>query len=269
MIKGNNSSNKIVKEKELFYGIGNFKVVGINIDFETLQEFGFQRTQPPVYEVETRNGLMKKVTFYAINEEFDIKLPIDFFISERERQAASGKFRILNNFGQSTYSDSVEDAKRIDWFRPEGARIAKEGEAELVDFLIKWLNVKNFVSKQEQLNDIQPDAAYVENWDALLDGDMSEIQKYLDEYPTNQVKCLVFVKDKKYMTILTQKFERSNVESLTNWKNYADKQAAAGYPIKGDHVVSNLVKYVPSFVSADPTEDDLFKDEVDSIDDIL
>ena len=157
----------------------NLKIVGINLDFESLQKLGFQRTNPPVYEVETTNGLMKKVTFYAVNDEFGIKLPIDFFISDKNKEAASGNLRIVNNYGTSTYAPSVEDALHREWFSPDGARIAKEGEVELIDFLIKWLNVKNFISKQEALDEVQPDAAFIESWDKLLDGDMSELEKSL------------------------------------------------------------------------------------------
>lgn len=255
MIKGNSSNTEIAVEAKKYVGIGNFKVLGVNLDFEELTELGFMRTKEPVYDVEMRGVMMKKITFYVVNIDTGLKLPIDFFISDNDKTSSAGNYRIINHYGQSCYASSIEDAAKYDWFSMTGARIAKDGEVELTNFLINWLNVKNFVTKQEQAQGQVPDEAYIENWTALVDGDLKEIQQYVKEYKDNEIKCLVYIKA-GYMNIYNGKFERATTKRLDNWVAHSNKQKADGYPLPGEYVIDLLQEFTPSLV-ADVEEPDM------------
>ena len=254
MIKGNDSNKIIENESKKFIGIGNFKVLGINLDFEELKDLNFMRSKEPVYNVSFGDRSFSKITFYVHNIEHDLKLPVDFLISDRDKVTTTGKYYIINNYGQSCVASSVEDSSMYDWFRQEGARFAKEGEIELVDFLVHWLNVKNFVSKTDASKGEEPDQAYISDWSKLLDGNVTELHNYLTNYPNNEIKCLVYIK-KNFMNIYTSYFERASIKQLTNWIKFADKKKAQGYPIAEEYVIGNLREYVPGEVVADNFED--------------
>ena len=252
MIKVNSSKDKIVKEHKFYTGIGNFVPVGINLNFNELREAGFLRTKEPVYEVSVNNEMKRKITFYLKNEATNVKLPVDFFISAKDRRSQSGNYGIINNYGQSTFGESVQSVlDKMEWFSSVGARIAKEGEKELLDFLVSWLNVKNFVSKEDALAGEKPDEVFIEDWNALVNGEVSELVKYLEAYPNNEVQCFIFLKDKKYMNVYNKRFERATTTSLANWIIYAEKQAASGYGIPGEYSLTELQQYTHKATTPD------------------
>ena len=256
-IKANNSQEAVVVNRPYYYGIGDFKILGINLDFDELKELGFDRSKEPVYEVQTLNGIKRKITFYCEHEETGLKKPLDFFISNEDAVNKSGTVKIINNFGQNTSAASVDAIKadpRYTWFRHDGIRIAKEGEIELIEFIVNWLNVKNYTSKKESMEGVLPDEVTIDNWEKLVDGNVKELEKYRKDKPNNKVGILVHING-KYMNLYNRRFSRFNNTRLDQWKLYADKQASSGYPIPGDYFIGDLKEYVGGNITPDDIED--------------
>lgn len=240
------SDEVVVPVSKKFIGIGNFKVVGINSSLKELEELGFNYKQEPNYKVEINGKMYSKLVFYVRNEALGINSKLEFLLSKEYVTFTSGKQKFVNDLGMSSIGSTLEECLArttknggTTFFKNINARAAKEGEVELLEFLIAWFNIKNFVTQKEAAEGKQADTVVI-NFDALVTGYVSELREYLTMAKNNEVKLMVHVVN-DYMVIYNRYFDRAS-SNLNNFKKYIAAQELAGYPPKGDYLVGDLVE---------------------------
>lgn len=258
MINIRSSEEQVVANIKKYIGVGNFKVVGINCTLEELEKLGFNYQKEPQYKVEISGKPFSKVVFYVRNEKFDIQNKIDFLISNEEVVFPKGTRKYVNDLAQSSVAESLEAAlartndKGVAFFKNINARAAKTGEVELLEFLVAWFNIKNFVSKKEADAGVKPDTVEI-NFTALVNGDVSELRKYHAMAKDNEVKLLLH-EDKGYVNVYNKYFDRATA-NLNNFAKHVTKQEADGYPPKGNYIVAELQEFTESVSSPKPDAD--------------
>lgn len=260
MINIRSSEEQVVANIKKYIGVGNFKVVGINCTLEELEKLGFNYQKEPQYKVEIGGKQLSKVVFYVRNEKFDIQNKIDFLISNEEVVFPKGTRKYVNDLAQSSVAESLEAAlartndKGVAFFKNINARAAKTGEVELLEFLVAYFNIKNFVTKKEKDTNpnIKPDTVNI-NFEALVNGDVSELRRYHAIAKDNEVKLLLYG-DKGYINIYNRYFDRA-MSNLNNFAAHIKKQEADGYPPKGNYIVAELQEFTESVSSPKPDVD--------------
>jgi hypothetical protein len=258
MINIRSSEEQVVANIKKYIGVGNFKVVGINCTLDELEKLGFNYQKEPQYKVELGGKQYSKVVFYVRNEKLDIQNKLEFLISNEEVVFSTGSKKFVNDLAQSSVGASLEavlartNDKGVSFFKNVNARAAKNGEVEILEFLVAWFNIKNFVSKKEADAKIQPDTVQI-NFAALVDGNVSELRKYHAVAKDNEVKLLLH-EDKGYVNVYNRYFDRATA-NLNNFAKYITKQEADGYPPKGNYVVADLQEYIESVSSPKPNID--------------
>lgn len=265
MINIRSSEEQVVANIKKYIGVGNFKVVGINSSLDELEKLGFNYNKEPQYKVEIGGKEFSKVVFYVKNEKLDIQNKLEFLISNEDAVFQTGSRKFVNDLAQNSIGASLEDVlartnkNGVAFFKDVNARAAKVGEAELLEFLVAWFNIKNFVSKKEADAGQKPDTVTI-NFDALVKGDVSELRKYHAMAKDNEVKLMLH-EDKGYVNVYNRYFDRATA-NLNNFTRHVNSQEAAGYPPKGNYVVADLQEFTESVSSpkpdAEPTPQDVF-----------
>jgi len=256
-MKINNSNDRVVPEFKKYYGIGNFKVVGINSSLTELEALGYPFTKEPEYKVNISGKDYSKLVFYVHNAELDIKTKLEFLISDREVEFSTGSKQYVNDLAQSSIGDSLTtclgrtNKSGVAFFKNVNARAAKEGEAELLEFLVAWFNIKNFVSATEHAKGIKPDTVEI-NFANLVKGDVSELKRYHAMAKDNEVKLMIEMKN-GYMNVYNRYFDRAT-SSLSNFAKYLNKKLDTGYAPKGEFICADLTEY-KEVVAGTPTPD--------------
>lgn len=245
----NSSDKKHFNETILYTGVSSVKVIGINPTLAQLQEFGFKFEKEPEYtSIDDKDGDVRTVRIDVIiaNDKFKTKFAI--FLKDKERINKNGdKYEIINDYGQNTWASSVQEAtEKIGrggnkWFSPEGARIAKVGEVQLVTFLRDWANTG--------VNEI----GKIDNFDALFKGNYSELQSYVKTLSNNTIYTLATVKDGKYQGVYTGLFVRTQFSQRTaenKFNTFITNQKKAGYPMKESYSI-NFQEYTGSAIEPD------------------
>jgi len=245
--KGNSSDQRFFQDIKLYTGPSLMKVIGICPNLGELQLLGFNFEKEPEY-VDTK-GEFPKVRIDVIFKNKDLKAKAGFFLEKRNRTNKDGnKFEIINNFGQSTWTTTVEEAinkvgkNGNKWFKPNGARVAMVGEVQLMGFLRDWMNI----GPEEE--------STIDNYDAIFKGNFKELQQYVKQAENNTIYTLCTVKDNKYQQVYTGFFARSQFSISTVMRKlmaYVEDQKKAGYPLK-DAYSYEFKEFTPSVVIPDP-----------------
>lgn len=233
----NSSDKKHFNETILYTGVSAVKVLGINPTLAQLQELGFKIEKEPEYTfIDAKDGVTRKVRIDIIigNEKFKTKFAI--FLADKNRIDNKGeKYEIVNDFGQSTWAPSVQEAlDKIGkggnkWFKPDGARIAKMGEVQLITFLRDWANTG------------VDEVGKIDNFDALFKGNFNELQQYVKALSNNTIYILATVKDGKYQSAYTGLSVRTQFSQRTaenKFSTHIADQKKAGYPLKEAYSIS-------------------------------
>ena len=226
----NSSETKHFNETILYTGISKVNIVAINPTLAQHNDIGFKFEKEPEY-LSTGDDGTKKVRIDVIVKNDKFKTKFAFFLEDKNRESktTAGSFEIVNDFGQSTWAASPEDAiNKIGrngnkWFKPDGARIAKVGEVALITFLRDWANTG------------VEEVGKIDNFTALFNGNFKELQDYVRILSNNTIYTLATVKEGKYQGIYTGCFVRTQFSIKTAENKFADflkKQKDAGYPIK-------------------------------------
>jgi hypothetical protein len=245
----NSSDKKHFSETILYTGVSAVKVLGINPTLAQLQELGFKSEKEPEYTfIDAKDGVTRKVRIDIIigNEKFKTKFAI--FLADKNRIDNKGeKYEIVNDFGQSTWAPSVQEAlDKIGkggnkWFKPDGARIAKMGEVQLITFLRDWANTG------------VDEVGKIDNFDALFKGNFNELQQYVKALSNNTIYILATVKDGKYQSAYTGLFVRTQFSQRTaenKFSTHIADQKKAGYPLKEAYSI-NFKEYDGSAIEPD------------------
>jgi len=239
----NDSNTAVVKEGRLFTGLRNMKVIAINPNKTEMEALGYKPQNEPVYTSEgeplveggTEKSKKLRLDFFlqgvGENEGETVRTKIAFFLENKHRTNKPGtKAEWINDAGRTGWGTPDAPPSNYKWFEHESARPCKMGEGDVHLFLVNWLN-------------IQPgDEAKLDNFEALFDGNYSELRSILGGNVDNEVKVLLTVRDGKYQSVYNKYFDRATNKRTSYWESHVKRQAEEGYPIKEDF--SNTFTFV-------------------------
>ena len=230
------------KKRELYVGIGEVEIYGFNLNRAKSNEFfGFEdkdEDQEIEYtkEVEVKDGEDTKmvnqvtVSVFVIEKRTKTKHKINFYIKEMIAKSKDGlKTQYVNQFGDSTWVDEPSNLTErfttlvskdrndpsLESKCPKEYRMAYSGEAQLLDFLAKWMDFNTFQITNNILLDMKK----------LFKGNVSEIQEQLENYQDRTLLVAFGVKSKekdgetKQYQIVSSKFFVQG-KFAKNYNNY-------------------------------------------------
>lgn len=219
----NSSDTAVVQESKLYTGLANVKVVAINPNKAQLEAMGYRPKEEPVY-ITVEEGVKKlRLDFFLTLGDPQLRTKLAFFLENRPRTNQDGtKAEWINNFGRTAWGTPTEAPTTLKWFDAATARPSKVGEADLHNFLINWLNIN------------PKDEAKLDRFDALFNGDYSELRGLLAGAKDNEVRVLLGVRDGKYQAVYGRYFDRATNKRTTFWESHIKSQTESGYAPKED-----------------------------------
>lgn len=224
----NDSNTAVVKEGRLFTGLQNMKVIAINPNKAEMEAIGYNPKNEPLYTSLAEDGTKKlRLDFFlsgnGINEGETVRTKIAFFLENKHRTNKAGtKAEWINDAARNAWGTIEAAPQELKWFDATTARPCKIGEADVHLFLTNWLN-------------IQPgDEAKLDNFEALFDGNYSELRQILASNADNEIKVLLTVRDGKYQSVYNRYFDRATNKRTSYWESHIKKQSEDGYPPKED-----------------------------------
>ena len=226
----NDSNTAIVTEGKLFTGLRNMKVIAINPNKAEMEALDYNPQNEPIYtsvmddEAQTKK---LRLDFFlqgeGETEDEIVRTKIAFFLENKARLNKAGtKAEWINDMARTAWGTPEVAPNTLKWFEAESARPCKVGEGDVHLFLINWLN-------------IQPgDEAKLDNFEAMFDGNYSELRSILGANLNNEIKVLLTVRDGKYQSIYNKYFDRATNKRTSYWESHIKKQSEGGYPPKED-----------------------------------
>lgn len=232
----NSNVSKVASTEEYvdikkYVGVGSVSIVAINPNNAKLREFGWSIADDaaePSYAFNKEQNASGRVRFLVRLEELEAKpvVAMDFFIRPEIRMTGKEgdperKCQILDSYGNSAYATKAEfTSHKIPQYANGPAKIASNykachiGEADLVQFLIKFLNITPLQRfdrvKNVWVDNKNPGELTIDAWDKLCAGDISEIAEYIACRPDNRVKVIFGVRstedNRSYQTFLSTMF---------------------------------------------------------------
>ena len=196
---------------EIITGVIDVNILAVNPTLEELTAMGINQKKEPEYISANADTGAKKIRL-----DFWIK-PVakelaghvtkhTFFLEDTYRIAqTSGKPQYINSECKASYADSIELLP--EWFSKVGVRQAKVGEAELMEFLRNFANVK----------DLEFD-----NFNALFNNNMTELRGLITMKKSNSVQIL-FIEKGGYQSTHNKYSARGGNSRLDFWTKYLDK----------------------------------------------
>lgn len=231
-----------------YIGVASVNVIAVNPDNEKLRRFGWnipEGADEPVY-VTTRtdeNGKETKsarVRFLVQIKDMEEKpiVPLDFWCRPELSVNKSGdKYKIIDAYGRTAWGTKQEiSSKKIPVYSngqqaniSTPYRLCHPGEEELVQFLLKYLNITPFQTfdknKQTWVNTKNPGRLTIDNWDAICAGNTKELAGYLALQPENCVKVILGLRttddNKSYQTFLNSAYIGNGASPDRNTGEYA------------------------------------------------
>lgn len=197
-----------------YIGVASINVLAINPNNDKLRKFGWNLpddAEEPSYLIEKKdeNGkitVTSKVRLLAQIQDLDEKpiVMLDFFCRPDILVNKDGtKCKIIDQYGRTAWAtkDELKNHKIPVYSDGREASISypykpcHKGEAELVTFLYKYLNITPLQSFDKVSNSWvlskNPGKLTIDNWNSICSGDISEIAGYLALQPENRVKVIL------------------------------------------------------------------------------
>lgn len=231
-VNANNSNEQVVKERIPSTGPVKVSVVAINPNMAEMVAMGMNVTEEPQYITVGDDGTKKcRLDIYVTGNEGKFKTKLAFFLENKERANNSGdKFEIINNYCQSTWATSINEAvQRVGrngntWFDEKGARVALGGEVDFYNFIQNWANAK------------LDEECFLDNLKAIFDGNFSELKGLVKVLANNELYVMATVSNRNgkfYQGVNNKYFGRATSKKFAmDFMGYADKQSKANYPLK-------------------------------------
>lgn len=263
-----------------YIGLASSKVLAVNPDKKELDELmGFESQADPEYVVDTDNGKEVRINFIVrtdpeVNNGIEITNRLMFTLRNTPAyNRDKTKVQVIDTYGNSSWVDA-EAAKagvqlpctaKID---QSNYRIAAYGEADLVDFLKKYLGVPSSLDYVNGAWTIKANAADgkfgLEHIKDYFSGNFSELKEALKLQPNNKVKLLYGVRTseegKQYQAIASrgELILRNNAGSSAiarMEKDLISLKAAGSYPTT-EFKVAELQEYTVEATNLEkPVED--------------
>lgn len=211
-----------------YVGVASVNVVAINPNNEKLRKFGWSIVEDapePTYVTDKTDANGKpiknaRVRFLVQIQDLDEKpiVPLDFWVrSEIAVNKTGDKAKIIDAYGRTAWGTKAEiTAHKIPVYSSGEANISTpyklchQGEEELVNFLFRYLNVTPMQvfdrAKNAWVASKNPGKLTIDNWNALCNGDISELAQYISLQPDNCVKVVLGLRNtddnRSYQTFL-------------------------------------------------------------------
>lgn len=231
-IVANASTEEVVSQGRKYYaGPLNVNVLAVNPTSKELEVLlglkeGSIENEESYYIEFERDGEEKqgfnKVVFYVKNPEVDNVFRVEFLVAARVRWNQAGdKVQIINDKAGSVWAPSLEDIT-YEWYDKSTAREAYQGEANLMEFIQCWANVK---STDECTLDMREEL--------FVNGNVNELRQLIASLPNNQVQIFTYIKgnedgDKFYQKVVTSKFVRPYAKNTALWAKAFNGYAPQG-----------------------------------------
>ena len=224
---------------KLYKGVAAFNIVAVNPTKKELEELqGRSIENEPEYKGKTDDGVdTMRVVFYAktnpeakVNNGIELLLPISFMLTKSTRVGqTSGKIQVIDKYGRTAWATKEElNSKTIPQYANGPANIDKDyraiyqGEEQLVNFLIQWLNIPNPADYKDGkwVMKANPEDSEVSlNMDALFKGDVTELKDLIKLAPNFLVKAAVGIRTtdegKQYQAVFTRMFVKNAVTNYS------------------------------------------------------
>lgn len=183
---------------------------------------------------------------------------IEFLTSMREDIASTGSKKIINAFGNNSYSKDIETLQanpKMSWFGNEGIRYAYEGEGFTIDMIKAWLKVG------------RGNKCSIDNWAKIVNNDVSELKQYVENFKQMSITALYYVqesiKDGKtnyYQKVYNRFFTNGDDTSTAQWvKHFENGQSKINYQNSFDFQIFNPKADSPTDMADNkPTANEVF-----------
>jgi len=186
-------SENVIGEKELFTGANTFEVVAIAPTVEEMSSvLGFKEPKAPTIPVgaDDDGNVRVRIDFWLRQPEAEVTEKKSFFITRAKRVSTNtGTTQHINSVAQTGWWKEGETipSNYTSWYNTEGVRPAYQGEEEFIQFMQAYLNHKGGKTG---------DKFGLKDWDAIFNGDFSELQGYMRaaQKTGNRVGLLVGVR---------------------------------------------------------------------------
>lgn len=240
---------------KLYKGMAAFNMIAVNPtkkELKTLQ--GRDIENEPEYKGKNDDGVdTMRVVFYAktnpeakVNGGIELMIPISFMLTKAQRVGqTSGKIQVIDKYGRTAWATSEEVAsKAIPQYASGPANISKDyrpayqGEEQLVDFLIQWLNIPspaNYKDGKWVMKFNPEDSEVSLDMEALFKGNVTELQELVKLASAYLVKAAVGIRTteegKQYQAVFTRKFVKNAVTDYSKVDAaITEFQSAGGAP---------------------------------------
>ena len=278
-------SKEIVRK--LYIGIAPVYVLAVNPTKEQIEKFfNTELDEAPNYLSEAEvgpEGNKTKVPQVRINfvvksdaekcNGIEMLTNITFFLNKSYRYNKDNtKIEVINKYGETTWlpieciKSGAPIPDNMKWYDTSDMRPAYIGEAELTDFIKKYLNIpnKSFTNPKTKevkfianLADAEARLDKIENY---FKGDFTELRNVINLQPNNRVKGMFGVRttddNKQYQAVYTQKFLKVNVNDYSKLdEEMQNRKAAGAYPTT-EFSVEPLHEYVVTPTDFNTPEND-------------
>lgn len=220
---------------KLYKGVGAFNILAVNPSKTELERLtGRTIEEEPVYTGKDEDGnSFVRVTFYAktnpearVNNGIELLLPISFTLVKASRVGQqSGNIQVIDKYGRTAWATPADvEAKAIPQYSGGPANISADyrpavrGEEQLVNFLIKWLNIPgpaNYKDGKWIMKDNPEDSEVELNLTKMFAGDMSELIEIVHMAAAYLVKAAVGIRTtddgKQYQAVFTRDFVKNAI----------------------------------------------------------
>lgn len=224
---------------KLYKGMAAFNIVAVNPNKKELETLlGRDLDNDPEYKSKNEDGQdVIRVTFYAktnteakVNNGIELMVPISFMITKAKKIGqGSGKIQIIDKYGRTAWATPEDvESKSIPMYKSGPANISKDyrpayqGEEQLVDFLVNWLNIPgpmDYKDGQWVMKKDPSDSEVALDMDALFKGNVAELQELTKLAASYLVKAAVGVRTndegKQYQAVFTRKFAKNAVTNYS------------------------------------------------------
>ena len=248
--------------RKLYTGIAPVFVLAVNPNKEETEKlYNTELDEAPNYLSETEVGPEgNKSKVPQVRVDFVVKsdpekcngiemlTKVTFFINKAYRYNKDNtKVEVINKYGETTWlpvgaakgTEPIPD--NMKWYDTSDMRPAYIGEAELTDFIKKYLNIpnKSFANPKTKEVKFIPNLADAEarldKIDNYFKGDFTELKNIIKLQPNNRVKGMFGVRttddNKQYQAVYTQKFLKLNVTDYSKLdEEMQNRKAAGAYP---------------------------------------
>ena len=285
--KGRKNEESLFKR---FIGVGNFNVLGVNPDKDTLNSWGIMTENEPEYngtqeEQDGSETAYARVSFYVKSVKFpDFITSISFFIKERRNyNKDKTKMEVIDIYGNTAWltADEVK-SKRVPDGMSADFRPAYPGEGDLTNFIRNFLDIpgsKNFNEADRTWTLREGDLTQSEcTLDCIKDyfnGDFSELTEIVKYQPENQVKLLCGIRSSQDGKLRQDVSARYTARAFDNtaaarWQKKVNEEHTAGRLQNTEYDFNALHEWTLKTASQEEVEETIsasssFDDEDDEL----